>query len=173
MATLASDNFDRADSTNIGSDWTEQKGDWEILSNKLNHKTDSGTSGEDIATWDTALNASPAADYDVEAIVRLTVTGGMGVVVRYLDDNNMYLLFLNTVGQTLEIYKKVSGSYTQLGSTYSAGQSISIDYTLKLSMVGSTIKGYQDGVERISATDSDLTATGKPGVISDSAGKLW
>lgn len=33
---IAADDFNRADSTNIGSQWTEHAGDWEIASNNLN-----------------------------------------------------------------------------------------------------------------------------------------
>lgn len=172
-ATLVSDNFDRADSDTFGTDWTEQKGDWDIVSNKGSHVTDSGTGGEDVAIFNTALGANPDADYEVEAIVRLTSTGGLGVYARWTDDSNHYFNYLNTVSQNFQMYKKVSGTYTQLGSTYSAGQSTDTDYTIKLSAIGSALKSYQDGVERISATDTAITATGKPALLSDSSGKLY
>src|SRR3990167_5591891 len=35
----ASDNFNRADSSNIGSNWSEESGDWQIASNRLIQNT--------------------------------------------------------------------------------------------------------------------------------------
>jgi len=37
-----SDNFNRADSTNVGANWNEVTGNWEILSNKLHEKVGGG-----------------------------------------------------------------------------------------------------------------------------------
>lgn len=177
MSTLASDTFTRADSGSIGSDWTEVSGTWDIASNKLKLTTFSSTGAnahtDDEATWDTALNASPAADYDVECVVNAGTTGGLGVLGRRQDLNNTYWLRINTVSQYLRMYKTVSGTVTQLGSTYSGGQSSGVDYTIKLSMVGSSLTGYQAGTSRITATDSAITATGKPGVFGDSSNKLF
>lgn len=36
------DNFNRSNSTNVGTDWTEEVGDWEILSNRLHEKAGGG-----------------------------------------------------------------------------------------------------------------------------------
>ena len=38
MATR-SDTFDRANSTSLGADWTEDSGDWEIVSNNVSQAT--------------------------------------------------------------------------------------------------------------------------------------
>lgn len=168
MSTLASDTFDRADSTSIGADWTEQSGSWAIASNKLSQSS----SGTSHATWDTALSASPAADYSVTVTVRLTTTGGAGLTVRWQDDSNSYRTVVNTVSQYLRLNKRVAGTNTTLGQ-YNGGQSIDTDYTIKCSVVGSDFEVFQDGTSRITASDSDITAAGKPSLTSDSAGKLY
>jgi hypothetical protein len=158
MATLASDNFDRADNTNVGSDWTEVSGDWAISGNKL---TKTATFGQyEIITWDTTLNASPSADYDVEAVVN-TVSVDYGeprVIARYIDVNNFYFLNCNLFANELHLFKIVGGTESSLGS-YSVDLNSDTNYTIKI-----------NGTERISATDSSLTETGKPALQNDLGG---
>ncbi len=169
MATLGSDNFNRANSTSLGSDWTEQAGNWKILSNELSLNTHSG--GDDL-TWDTALNASPAADYDVSAKVKLTTTGGLAVCGRWTDTNNCMLLQVNTVSQVIRLRKRVAGVNTTIG-TYTGGYSVNTYYTIKMTMAGSNFAGWIDGVNRITTvSDAAISATGKPGILADSAGKI-
>ena len=169
MATLASDNFNRANSTSLGSDWTEQEGNWEIVSNELSLNTHSG--GDNL-TWDTALNASPAADYDVSAKIKLTTTGGLRVIGRWQDVSNYYYLEVNTVSQVIRLRKRIAGVNTTIG-TYTGGYSVNIYYTIKMTMAGSNFAGWIDGVNRITTvSDTAISATGKPGISADSAGKI-
>lgn len=60
----------------------------------------------------------------------------------------------------LTLAKVVAGSATVLG-TYEAG-TLSGTYTLRIEAIGTSIKGYLNGVERISATDSSITSAGYP-----------
>ena len=91
---------------------------------------------------------------------------------RYTDASNWYRARISTVSQYLRLEKNVAGSKTTLGQ-YNGGQSITTNYVIKLSMVGSAIKVFQDTVERISVSDSDITATGKPFCGADSSGKTF
>ncbi len=69
--------------------------------------------------------------------------------------------------RTWRLYKVVSGSYTSLGSyTENIGTTTK---TLKLEMNGTAIKVYVDGVQRISVTDSSITANGRAGVVLGAA----
>ena len=173
-ALIASDSFTRADSSTIGSGWTQQKGTFEIVSNQLHLKTFvPGDIGLDVATWDTTLSPS-GADYDVEADVKLGTTGGVDVIARWQDMNNMYVAELNTVDQGVHLWKVVSGQVTQLGGTgVVGGYSINNTYKLRLSAIGSTISVYVDGVKKIEVTDTSISNAGKPGVGADSVDKTW
>jgi hypothetical protein len=167
MQSIFSDSFDRPDNTNIsdkapmGLSYTEVAGDFQIVSGKLkavglnNH----------LATLDIVPN-SP--DYSVRAIVATTTgeTSGIGLMLRYIDADNFYYARISTFGQTLRIYKRVAGTDTQLGS-YSGGYVGATDYTLTFEAVGTALKAYVNGVERVSVTDSDLTAAGKAGFWTD------
>lgn len=65
------------------------------------------------------------------------------------------------------LYKVVAGAYTSLGSyTQNIGTTTT---TLTLEMIGSAIKVYVDGVERISATDSAIAGPGRAGIVLGNA----
>lgn len=65
----------------------------------------------------------------------------------------------------IRLYKWVSGTPTQLGSTYSLTLSTNVAVNVELRMSGSSIKVFIDGVERIAATDSAISGAGKAGII--------
>ncbi len=174
MALLASDSFDRADSTNLGTNWNELSGSFEIVSNKL--KLITHNAADDVCTWIRALGCTPEADYEVEAVVQFSGGGGggVGVAARVQDINNYYLVEVSTTGDALDMYKKVSGSHIWLAG-YSTTLNESTDYTVKLSVAGTSIKAYLNGVERISVTDSSITAAGRPACrgFSNNNGQLY
>jgi hypothetical protein len=67
------------------------------------------------------------------------------------------------------IFKRTSGSWTQIGTTYSSG-ALAAGTQLQLKATGSTISFLQNGVQRISVTDSSFTG-GAPGIMSYGTGK--
>src|SRR3990167_4599383 len=162
MATLASDNFDRGDSGNLGANWTDDDAGFAIVSNKA-----VGATGGDQTYWSGTFNPA-SADYDVT--VTLHHTGDVSELAffgRRTASNNFYWVAMNTFSQTIKLYKRVTGSDTELGS-YTGGYSVNNTYTFRLNMVGSTIKVYEGLDQRISITDTDITDIGKPGLLSTS-----
>lgn len=172
MAVLASDNFDRSDSTNLGSNWTEVEGDWAIESGVLRKVSNFGS--YQIVTWDAPLNATPGADYEVEAEcgVEGFDFGEPAVLGRVQNANTFYAVNVNLFGNAFQLFKLVGGSFTLL-DVYNVTLEPNTTYKIKLSMVGSELKGYLNDVERVSAIDTSITTTGKPGLQSDLDGALW
>ena len=64
----------------------------------------------------------------------------------------------------LRLYKRSAGTWIQLGNSYNSGP-LAAGTQLKLTAVGSTISFLQNGVARITVTDSSLTG-GAPAIIS-------
>lgn len=164
-ATLAYDDFNRTASTNLGPNWSEISGGWECISGAdlrlVNHNA-----ADDVVAWITSLGANPSADYDIEADCHFFSGGGgggVGPAGRITNINNYYFIQNDVSADEFAIFKKVSGSYTELG-VYSTTIADSTWYNIKLSMVGSSLKGYLNGVERVSVTDSAITVTGYPGL---------
>lgn len=117
--------------------------------------------------WPTDTPSS--ADYWVEAdyiFLSNTTVQRCGVIGRASDAARTFYMarIYNIAASTsnVQLFKAVAGTFTQLGSNYSISSSGT--YTIRLDMSGSTIRALVNGVERISVTDTSITAAGKIGL---------
>lgn len=162
MAWLT-DTFDRADSSlDASNGWVERNGDYSIVSNEAFLTTNPSTDAV-VAYNATGVNS---ANYYVEAGCKYTATSGntwLGVGGRRVNfgtaDSNSYIALLNQGSGVLRLYKRISAAYTQLGE-YAFTILDDVVYTVRLIMDGSTISVNLDGTQRISVTDTSLTAQG-------------
>ena len=70
----------------------------------------------------------------------------------------------NSGSPVLEIFKRSGGGWTQISAAYSSGP-LAAGTQLQLTAVGSTISFWQNGVKRLSVTDSSFTG-GAPGIMA-------
>jgi len=173
-ATLFSDDFNRADADLLGGNWVERGDgsfDVDIVTNRA--ELISAASNEGFVYNTTALGT---ADYTVQSVVNFPAGAGhRGVAGRRVNssanDSDGYAAFIVEADDTIYLYKRVSGTWTQLGS-FAVTILAATDYTVKLSMQGTTIKQFLNGVERISVTDSALSAAGDAALVTGGAGVL-
>lgn len=111
-----------------------------------------------------------SADYDVQMDVfprALTAGHYMGVMGRLTttSPDNYYSVEYNVTNARWELWKAAGAgpTFTLLGS-FSQTLSLSTTYVVKLQMRGTALTAFVDGVSRISATDSAVTATGRAGI---------
>lgn len=103
----------------------------------------------------------------------ITQAPDSGIVYRLIDVNNYYLLVVHDASasgtpNTLTLYKNVAGTFTSLGSSaisFTRGTS----HTFKLSVSGTSLTGYFDGISVITATDSSLSGPGWLGLRHNGA----
>lgn len=169
---FASDAFTDTNGTTLQSHTPTGGGTWTkhpaatsdaSIHNNMVHNDNSGNAGLYYHSGTPA-----AADYDVEADVvmksdnNVSTAGVCGRV--HATNQDLYMARYTTNGNNWQLFKAVGGTFTQLGSNF--GQTLTVDqaYRVKLEMRGTAIKLYVDGVERASATDSAVTATGKAGL---------
>ncbi|HXZ56401.1 MAG TPA: alpha/beta hydrolase-fold protein [Gaiellaceae bacterium] len=161
-ATAPSDDFNRPDGS-LGSNWAAiGDGGLSISSQAL------------VGTSATAGDIRVAESYgsDQSSQIELTqtqLTGGqwVGPAVRAQNggqDTYLGIYFWNNGSQQLRLYKRNGGNWTQLGSSYASGP-LPAGTKLQLSAVGSTISFLQDGVSRISASDSSISG-GAPAIMT-------
>lgn len=156
---LITDDFNRG---SLGSGWTAAGGTiWVISASTILQPVDI-YSNTAIIRSETRFPNTQYAQIDTE--YRTDGTGDEsthnGPMVRGDSSGDGYYAFPSV--NDLVLYKRVSGTLTYLGdgaATLPADTMV----TIKISVVGTTIKGYVNGVEVVSVTDSDLTS-GKPGV---------
>ena len=158
--TNRTDNFDRANSTAAlgtpsdgGSAWVAASGTWGISGNK---GYPAASTTETVAYLESSVTA-----VEVQATMSTGATWN-GLMARCGGSwTNLLLLNADTAG-TIKLYKYVSGSSTQLGSTYSGA--VAAGDVLKLRVDSANlITAYQNGSSRTSATDSAGSTNTKHG----------
>ena len=137
----------------VGSGWTVNANLFTILSNKCNGPSN------------TALNI-PIIDCgssDMQIDATMTTPNGnsfSGLIIRYQDFANKWLVLLSHTSNQFELYQKLSSSYTLRDSTaftYTASTS----YAVMFKAVGDVLTATIDGGNEITYTSSLFnTATG-------------
>lgn len=160
--TSFSDDFNRADSTDLGANWVEVSGDWSIVSQQLSP----GAAGGTIILR--AATAMASNDNFAQITIAATTVASQGVWCRGNSNISQGYLWRNN-GTTWDLFSVVGGSFTNIG-TYSAAAAPGD--VAKVQAVGSTITGYVNGVSRVSVTNTAVTTGTAVGVRSDSASAI-
>jgi putative esterase len=163
----ASDDFNRANGP-LGSNWTAMSDGAMTISSQAVAGGNSGTSGGTRTAETYASN-----QYSQVQVTSAQLTGGqwIGPAVRSQNGGqNLYLgiYFWNSGSPQLRLYKRTSGGFTQLGSSYPTS-GLGAGATLRLTAAGSTISFLLNGSPVITATDTSLTG-GAPGIMAFGTG---
>jgi len=162
MTTLT-DNFNRANgaigNSSEGWSWTVTGGTFTVASNECSC---------DSAGIMHAASDLAGDDHFVEATIRDTIITNWGITARYADDSNFYLA--QATSTSLTIFKNVSG-FTQIATTGSL--TIAQGDVIKFECNNSALKVYENGVERVSVTDTSLTGQIRCGIRSGSSLRLY
>ena len=157
-----SDDFNRADSSNLGANWVEVSGDWSIVSNQLSP----GAAGGTIILR--AAGAMDTSDHYAQVTIPATAAVSQGVWCRGNSNISQGYLWRNN-GTSWDLFQVVGGSFTVIG-TYTAAAAPGD--VAKIQAVGSTIKGYVNGIQRVSVTDTGVTTGTSVGIRGESSGSL-
>lgn len=169
MATLFSDNFNRADSTSLGTSWSELAGDWQVQTNQLLISSGAGfrvcatttTAHAAVANCKVTATRAAGASWDAGPCVRLSGTSGSETCY-YLDVSGT---------QDLVVYRRIAGTDTSVGALVQAHSNGDI-YALQVSGTGATVtlkvfrNGTQVGSDLSDTSGSRITAAGQTGVVT-------
>lgn len=164
--TEASDTKLDAHTPDTGTGWTLVEQSDPNHDMKVNASTDTvvrdGGGLSDFALY-SADATYPSADYEVTVnqVVGDTSDDPCILAVRIQDSNNMYAVKWNEDASSGQLYKRVAGTWSTLGTTFNGPANGSI---CKLKIVGTTLSFEDDGVELKSVTDSAHSAAGKAGL---------
>src|SRR5499427_7438289 len=168
LAATASDNFNRANGS-LGPAWTDiSDGGLAISSQVAAGTAASGVSGD---AWNAQTFGSDQFSQDQVTSTQLTGGQWIGPMVRAQPGGqNAYLGIYNwnNGSPNLMLFRRNGTTWTQLGGTYNSGP-LAAGTQLEVVAVGSTISFLQNGVQRITATDTTLTG-GAPGIMSYGTG---
>jgi Putative esterase len=160
--TGGTDDFNRADGS-LGSNWSSVNDGALTISAQAVLGT-SATAG--------AIRTAETYTSDQSSQIQLTSTQlsgsqWVGPTVRTQSGGQTTYLgiyYWNSGSPQLQLYKRIAGAWTQLGSSYNSG-ALPAGTTLQLSASGSTISLLQNGVARITATDGSISG-GAPGIMT-------
>lgn len=150
------DDFNRANSTDLGANWVEVSGDWSIISNQLSPGVDTGT------VVLRAAGAMDSSDHYAQITIAVTAAASQGVWCRGNSNISQGYLWRND-GTSWDLFSVVSNTFTVIGTFSGAASAGDI---AKIQAVGSTIKGYVNGVERVSVVNTAVTTGTSVGLRS-------
>ncbi|MFF6829658.1 hypothetical protein [Streptomyces longwoodensis] len=161
MATFT-DDFNRADSTDLGAGWVEVSGDWSIVSQRLSP----GAAGGTIILR--AAGAMAGSDHFAQVTIAATTAASHGVWCRGNSNISSGYLFRND-GSAWALFAVVGGSFNSIGSYAAAAAPGDV---ARVQAVGTTIKCFVNGIERISVVDSSVSTGTSVGIRSESTNAI-
>lgn len=155
------DNFNRADGA-LGATWNLLEGHaFAIVSNRCSLIAEANPNTMNV------VGQSIANGY-ITSTINFQSGSGIGLVMRAVDkDNYMLMDFSDNV---LNVYKKVTGSYTQIGAPHGITLPASADNTVSCVFIDSVYWVYVNGTLVLTLTDSTFTSAGLCGLRNGSAG---
>ena len=117
-----------------------------------------------------ANNASPSAAVEVGITVPTVVSGSnvVGLVCRYVDANNFYLLTISNSAANTILWKKVAGVWSNLGVSINP---VNAGHTVKVRAVGSNIVVYVADLPVITRVDTSIAGAGLCGISAGTIGQ--
>ncbi|MEV4424053.1 hypothetical protein AB0K23_01490 [Streptomyces sp. NPDC049602] len=161
MATFT-DDFNRADSADLGAGWVQVSGFWAIASSQLSPGSDGGT----IILR--AAGPMDSSDHSAQVTIAATTAASHGVWCRGNSGISNGYLWRND-GSSWDLFSVVSGTFNVIGSYAAAAAPGDV---AKLQVVGSTIKGFVNGVQRVSVTDTSVASGTSVGLRSTSSAAI-
>ena len=159
--TLLRDTFARANSAvalgtcDTGQVWSALTGTWGVDTN-MGYRPG-------ITATDCVASIDVGASWLSYEVVVFANPEFPGVAFDITDSNNFYAVLVNNSLRRLELYKRVSGTYTSIGVSASTIFTAFADLTIKVVRSGSSKAIQLAGTPVISLTDSSLSVTNKVG----------
>ena len=151
------DSFTGSDGASLGAGWAAAEGTaWQIASNKA-----VPIDGYAVSAMVRTESSFPANQY-AQALCASYYRGCFSSTspAICISGNSYYWLTIGTA--SLTIYRRDSGSDTYFADG-AITSTLGVMQTYKLEITGTSIKAYQDGVQKVSVTDA-TPLTGKPGM---------
>ncbi|MBK8291030.1 MAG: DUF1080 domain-containing protein [Flammeovirgaceae bacterium] len=158
-------NFDNDEPGKLPSNWTPATSTWSIVAdgnNKAMKQTEKNSGSQyNICVEGSQRYQNLSAEVRVKASEGGEDQGG-GLVWRYQDAQNYYIMRANPLENNLRLYQVVNGNRKQMESANVKMKS-SEWFTLKVVMTGNSIDCYYDGQKLLSSKDDTFPNAGLVG----------
>ena len=163
--TSANEDTFATDTTSLYTQYADANATWAV------------SGGELVATGGTQAvfirNGLSYTDVAIEADSNYAHDGGL--ILRFVDNSNYYLLTLSDdsgvlPSNNLRIFKRVAGAFAQLGSSSDITWTRGTSKTIRFQVSGTTLTASVDGTQVMSTTDSAFAGPGGLGMRNSSGG---
>jgi len=158
-------NFDNATTGSLPGGWTNATGKWVVKQDGKNtvlaQTFKNRGSNFNVAVYNGATLKDVDLSVDIRAISGNEDEGG-GLVWRYIDNNNYYVVRFNPLEDNYRLYKVENGRRIQLASARATVPKGSW-FTVKVEMKGNQVNCYLNGKRLLEKTDDTFTKAGKVG----------
>jgi hypothetical protein len=164
--TTITDNFNKANSSTVGNllTWTKVNNAWANNTNAAQYTTIGGSTNGFIRAESDLSSSDHYSQCVASNIGSSGTTNGGGAAARFASGaSTFYYVFAYRFDSKLYLSKTVAGTDTTLTS---ATITIAPPQTFQIRCSGSSIKGYQEGVERVSTTDTAISGNTRGGIVS-------
>lgn len=162
-AQTASDDFNRANAASLGSDWTNIGTDETIAinSNQAFLASVSGALGYAVRSFETF-----GPDQSSQATLKSSTDVICGLLVRASNGGTAlsgYLLYLSSFSNVVAVFRFTNGVADSL-ATLDASATFVANDIYRLSITGSTLKAYRNGIQIGSDVTDGTYSSGRPGL---------
>ena len=163
FAASNSDDFNRADNADLGTDWAGLLGNCKIVTNTVQPTTTGTECAEGFGAGTTDFTDDHSSQVTLSTF-NSAAESGIGVIVRAVS-NTFYACYANrnAASTTTVIGEWTAGVFASLTSENSTTWAATD--TIKLKVIGSTLTCYRNGAQLLTTTDATIT-TGQPGIYA-------
>ncbi len=159
-------NFDNSKPGALPADWTNATGKW-MVKQDGNHKMLTQTAKNrgsyfNVAVYEKASPKDVVMSVDIRAVSGREDQGG-GLVWRYTDIKNYYIVRFNPLEDNYRFYKVENGRRIQLASAAHITLPEGKWFTVKVVAKGNKVNCYLNGKKYLEKTDDTFTKPGKTG----------
>jgi hypothetical protein len=176
MGQIVSDDFNRSDSTGLGSNWTSVLQHFDIVSNQA--KTTLSGDNQNVFTGASWTGGND--QYAEAAAITKVAFGDFGPIVRASSSAETFYYFAIDTSDTSSllgssitcgILKAVGGSFSTLGST--SAFVINVNDVVTIEANGTSLQIKVNGVVKIGPVTDSAIASGNPGLFGFNSGNIF
>lgn len=157
---IFSDNFNRANSSSLGTNWNEYLPDFGILNNQMANMNGKNLPIATVAT----TSIGPDQDVSVDCMIN-SQGNACALMARWSSENDFYRVRLGIEQGNLALFKTVKGTTTQLASA-SRPLQFNTFYSIRMIVKGSAISIYfnNEASPAITLTDTSIASGNDAGI---------
>ncbi len=146
------------------SGWTNRSGTWTVNGGEL-YQSNNGSNRM-------MVGYNQPGDLTLESKIKITSGATAYLVFRYIDDNNFYMLGIQSSTGTVRLARMRAGTPTTTGTSVTPINN-NVWYNLKAVVSGTRVRAYLNCAQVLDVTDTNMAPSGQIGFRTSSTNARW